>query len=406
MKTTHWIILAIASLSLTACDGIVFPGFSSDEDTEQTQPPPPTVPASTPVQTETPEPVQTAPATQTGATETIDETATAPVPEDEVAPETGSDTGSELETGLPATETTLPPLEETVSEYAGIDNLLSINTIRCAPTTEEASLTFAEIAGARAASASVVAQAVNGTEITTDAFPGIVKMEPKRTLASGGISSGHCGATRIANNWFITASHCLDDTYDEIELISTQSSLTDPRAVRVKANGTLCHAAYGGAQGQYSNDVALVSISDEAAEAFSAVPIARFGATDRPLGSINYPVARMAGWGLTNFIGGELSNTLLTAELNMVSSGPAVVTVSSRDAAGPCIGDSGGPLMIDEAGGAPKVIGVLSVVEQNPETGEFCKGQYNARYTNLQGYTDWIEAVIGVCTNTPELCAR
>ena len=114
----------------------------------------------------------------------------------------------------------------------------------------------------------------------------------------------------------------------------------------------------------------------------------------------------MAGWGITSFTGGELSNTLLSAELNVVSSGPAAVTVASRETAGPCIGDSGGPLMIDEADGAPKVIGVLSVVEQNRQTGAFCEGDYNARYTNLQGYLDWIDSVIGVCTTRPELCAR
>ena len=80
--------------------------------------------------------------------------------------------------------------------------------------------------------------------------------------------------------------------------------------------------------------------------------------------------------------------------------------MSSRENAGPCIGDSGGPLLIDEADGKPKVVGVLSVVEQNRLTGEFCKGTYNARYTNLQGYVGWIESVIGVCTESPELCRR
>ena len=383
MKLSYWIVLALAGFSLTACDVVKFPGVGSKE--ERPVPPPPIapeIPVAIPDDASNPTEVPA-----------IEVTPVEPPAPDLDVPD------------RPANEPDIVE-EELVDEYAGIDNLLAINAVRCAPTTEEASLTLAEIAGAKPASATVTTQAVNATPITTAAFPGIVKMEPKRTLASGGISSGHCGATRIANNWFITASHCLDDTYDEIDLIATESSLTDPRAVRVKAAASLCHVAYGGARGQYTNDVALIGISDEDADAFSAVPIARFGATDKPLGSVNYPQARMAGWGLTSFDNGELSNTLLTAELNMVSSGPAIVTVASRDTAGPCIGDSGGPLLIDEADGASKVIGVLSVVEQNPETGEFCKGDYNARYTNLQGFTDWIEGVIGVCTSSPELCAR
>ena len=231
-------------------------------------------------------------------------------------------------------------------------------------------------------------------------------MEPKRRLSNGGISSGHCGATRIANNWFITASHCLDETYDEIDLISTQASLLDPRATRIQATSTICHSAYGGATGQYANDIALVAISDEDAANFADVPIARFGATDQALGAINYPRARMAGWGITSFDGGELSNDLLTTTLTMVASGPAAITVSSLDNAGPCIGDSGGPLLIDEADGKSKVIGVLSVVEQNRLTGAFCEGTYNARYTNLQGFTGWVDDVIGVCATSPDLCAR
>lgn len=388
MTKPYWMIAAIAALGLTACDVVQFPGSAPREEAK-TLPPPPGTPPPPPTETST-TPTTDTPASDVRETEPVD---TAPSQSTPPATETEADTE------------TLPAPEDT-SRFADISSLLTVNAERCAPTSAEASLTLAEIAGARPARANVTAQAVNGTQITTAEFPGIVKMEPKRTLASGGISSGHCGATRIAHNWFITASHCLDDTYDEIDLIATQSLLTDPRAIRVQANASLCHAAYGGGSGQYANDIALVSISDEAAEAFSAVPIARFGATDAALSPSNYSSARMAGWGITSFEGGELSNALLTTELTLVSSGPAAIIVSSRDDAGPCIGDSGGPLMIDETDGDPKVIGVLSVVEQNRTTGAFCEGTYNARYTNLDGYQDWIESVIGVCTASPELCTR
>ena len=371
-----------ASLALGACDSVKFPGFTEAEDTasapSQTGPAPQdsvsTIPAT--------EPIPETPATETSAGEA-----------EPVADENSASVDNEPET------------VQEVSEYAGIDNLLAINAARCAPSSEE-TMTLAEIANADVVAATVAPQAVNGTEITTDSFPGIVKMEPRRILASGSVSSGHCGATRIANNWFITASHCLDDTYDEIRLIATESSLKDPRALVFEATASLCHSAYGGASGQYSNDVALIGVSDETAATLTDVPIARFGATDRALVPVNYPNARMAGWGLTSFDRGELSNTLLQADLNLVSSGPAAITVSSTENSGPCIGDSGGPLLIDEADGGSKVIGVLSVVEQNRSTGKFCSGDYNARYTNLAGYLDWIEATIGVCTENPELCSR
>lgn len=414
MRASTSIALVLAALALAACDNVRIPGADSrPSEVERETPPPPSGPVApeetatpTPTgseETSTPAPTDTSAAVEDPATE--DPTPELPEAEGPASDETTSDDDA---TEVPAsTEEPVDPPAPVESPYASVSDLLSINAARCAPTTEE-SRTLAQLANAtRATDGSFSAQAVNGTQVSTAAFPGIVKMEPKRRLENGGISSGHCGATRISKNWFITASHCLDETYDDVDLISTEASLLDPRAVRVQANSTICHSAYGGATGRYANDVALVSVSDEVAETeFADVPIARFGATDEPLGALNYPQARMAGWGITSFDGGDLSNDLLTTTLTMVSSGPAEITVASLNDAGPCIGDSGGPLMIDEADGEPRVIGVLSVVEQNRLTGEFCKGTYNARYTNLQGFTGWIEDVIGVCQASPELCAR
>ena len=376
------LVTIFAGFSLGACDSVKFPGFTETDETASA-------------------PSQTVPAPQDTAS-TIP--AIKPIPEVPATETSLDEADSSVDDGSPPADGAATGVED-LSEFAGIDNLLAINAARCAPSSEE-TLTLAEMADADVVAAAVTPQAVNGTEITTDSFPGIVKMEPRRILASGSVSSGHCGATRIANNWFVTASHCLDDTYDEIRLIATESSLKDPRALVFEANATLCHSAYGGASGQYSNDVALIGVSDETAATLTDVPIARFGATDRALVPVNYPNARMAGWGLTSFDRGELSNTLLQADLRLVSSGPAAITVSSTENSGPCIGDSGGPLLIDEAGGRSKVIGVLSVVEQNRGTGKFCSGDYNARYTNLAGYLDWIETAIGVCSANPELCSR
>lgn len=371
MKFRQCILIAVAGFSLAGCDLVAFPGATPKKDaSEHTLPPPPAIPD----------------AAQTPASS-----------ESDASSEAGTPT-----TTAPSTNANTPaPSAETPDS---IGSLIEINAARCASTTEE-TMTLAQITGARQASANVTAQAVNGTEITSEAFPGIVKMEPRRQLSSGGISSGHCSATRISANWFVTASHCLDDTYDEIRLIATEANLKDPRAVTVQATASICHGAYGGRAGLYSNDVALVGVSDATAALLTDVPIARYGATDKAFSPVNYPSARMAGWGLTGF-DGQLSNTLLSAELSVVTSGPAAITVASRADAGPCIGDSGGPLLVDEDDGMPRIVGVLSVVEQNRTTGEFCKGAYNARYTNLAGYQDWIEGVIKACEASPELCRR
>ncbi len=230
-------------------------------------------------------------------------------------------------------------------------------------------------------------------------------MEPKTDLANGGVASGHCGATRIAEHWFITAAHCLDEDYDRVELIAGTDTLSSPMARRVNAQTTICHASYGGSRSQYANDIALVRVGDDMLADLSDVPVARYGASLKPLGPANYQTVDMAGWGLTGF-DENLSNSLLTARLTLMGAGPAIINVASLDGAGPCVGDSGGPLFVTEEDGTKTVVGVLSVVEQNTSTGEFCQGQYNGRYTNLQGFSDWISNVISACDQSAELCGN
>lgn len=59
---------------------------------------------------------------------------------------------------------------------------------------------------------------------------------------------------------------------------------------------------------------------------------------------------------------------------------------------------------VTEVDGSKTVVGILSVVEQNRTTGHFCEGEYNGRYTNLQGYADWITSVMVLCEADQGAC--
>ncbi|MEM9669337.1 MAG: trypsin-like serine protease [Pseudomonadota bacterium] len=366
-------MVLLVAISVGACDVVQFPGGGARQDVEARPVPPP--PPTTEIN---------------------------PIPlSDGVLDDASFDDSPDTLIEAPIDTS---PINESSPNWASIPtDLAGVNALRCAPSTEE-TRTVAEATDARPAEAVFSTKTVNGTIVTAADFPGIVKMEPRRQIAEG-ISSGHCGATRISNNWFVTAAHCLDNTYDDILLIATESNLRNPFAERLSATASICHAAYGGTGGNYANDIALVAISDTDADKLVNTPIARFENTQSSLNKSAYPSARMAGWGLTSF-GGNLSDTLLAAEVDLVATGPAAITVASREGAGPCIGDSGGPLIVDEPDGSPTVVGVLSVVEQNRTTGEFCSGEYRARYTNVQGYIGWIEDVIATCDSNPDLCAR
>ena len=287
-----------------------------------------------------------------------------------------------------------------------ITDLAAINAALCGLPLRplDDSLTLAEITGARPADPDLIETAtVNGEAASLIDFPGLVKMEPREFLPSGAIASGHCGATRISEHWFVTAAHCLDDDYDEVSLVVDSETLSSPLAKRVSAVSAVCHAAYGGAGSSYMNDIAMVRIDDDDIASIGRVPIASFGDTEATLVPFNYAEARMAGWGLTAFRG-VLSDTLLQADLDVTKVGPSVIEVRSKAGAGPCVGDSGGPLFVSEPDRAPILVGVLSVVEQNPATGAFCEGDYGARYTNLQGYVSWIDDIVATCDNGEGLC--
>ena len=392
------VLAAVSALALTACGEIQFPGTGTPpvkDGTSETPEPAPETP--TPISeqdpaTETPDPVVVSdPETQDPDPET--ET---PAP---VTGETGEEgTTTEVDPSNPTEVSTDPDAAPVTQEPAvlSIASLLEVNAQICA-ASESPTMTVAEVADAGEPQSTFSTAVVNGAEADRANFPGIVKLETRRRIpGTTRTSSGHCAATRISDQWFVTAAHCLDSEYDSVGLVAGVNRLNDPTATRVDAVTTICHSSYGGSAEEYANDVALIKLGPNEAAALDAVPVARFGETEKLLGATNYPTVDMAGWGLTGF-SGSLSNELLTAQLTTNNVGPAIISIASQNGAGPCVGDSGGPLFVTEASGDKTLVGVLSVVENNLSTGKFCEGDYNGRYTNLQGFKTWIDAVIEAC---------
>ncbi|MBU1287932.1 MAG: trypsin-like serine protease [Alphaproteobacteria bacterium] len=348
--------------------------------------------------------------TVTSSVEVVPETpASTPTTDTEVAPN-GPGTDTEVLEITPETteETALQP--ESVGGMAlAVQmpelSLASLNAASCGrPAGSPPTPTVATVSGAKVQDESLAGtEAVNGLAATLASFPGIVKLEPRAPQPDGTITSGHCSATRIAQNWFVTAAHCVDDDYQELRLIGDAANLRSPLAKVTSATVAVCHAGYLGTANGYANDLALIRLNDAQIAPIADVPVARYGDTQKPLAPANYPMADMAGWGLTHY-GGNLSNDLMSTQLKITADGPSLINVATAGGAGPCVGDSGGPLYITEADGTKTVVGVLSVVEQNRTTGEFCAGDYNGRYTNLQGYTRWISSVMALCDANPDVC--
>ena len=397
----------LAALLVTACDGVRVPGAPSTGET-------PSIPSSgrdavaeTGSEVAMDAEVETDPAAGTDAGPGTD----ASTPETDP---TSGDPAPVDEGTLPATEPAADPAVANPNdgEAAPSDNpedlppplasLTEINAVNCLVFSSD-SVTVAELMDAGDPEPRVGLAAINGQAAMRASYPGIVKMQPAEDIGGGAVAHGHCGATRIANNWFVTASHCLDGGYDRIEFIVGAETLTSPLAMRIVAERAICHAAYGGAAERYSNDVALVEVSDEVAAGLTAIPIASLDAPTQTFTPRNYGEAWVAGWGLTNFEAGRLSNDLLSARVKVTNVGPALVLTQSIGGSGPCIGDSGGPLYIEESNGTRRLVGVLSAVEGNASN-KFCEGTYTARFTNLRGFSGWIEDVITACETNSALC--
>ncbi len=411
MRISSGMAALAAAAMLAGCDAVKVPGVDrGGKDTSEQQTSQPALPP------EAESPDQTQDQADAGS-----ETGTSPTstPEasnaDDTSPPLTEQSGVDGADASPGETDTGETVEasQPADPFAEIISLAQFNAATCGlPTESEPTPTIAEVAsaslpeapeGPQPESAAFGTAAVGGIAARLTAFPGIVKMEPRNIRESGSVASGHCGATRLSERWFVTAAHCVDEGYDEIRFIAGVENIRDDdNAFVAEADMSICHAAYDGQRANYTNDIALLRLSEDDAARLGDVPVANVAITDKPFTPFNYPTAEMAGWGLTGFTE-SLSPVLLSAPLNVVSTGPGLVVISSRNGSGPCIGDSGGPLYVTEANGKKVVVGVLSVVEQNAE-GAFCEGDYRGRYTNLQGYTDWMDNVTSLCDARPELC--
>ncbi|PZG51423.1 serine protease [Spongiactinospora gelatinilytica] len=194
-----------------------------------------------------------------------------------------------------------------------------------------------------------------------------------------------CGGGLIAPSWVVTASHCIDGD--------------QPADLRLRIGGL--RWASGGTvravteivphpDGTAVRDIALLKLD----RPVSGTPI-RIGASPA-----EGDPTRLIGWGCTNQgpflctadVLQQLDSAIRPASVCDNSGGPVkpgweLCTGNPDDVAGPCKGDSGGPLLVP-SGGTWKLVGVFNRMSALCEVGA-------GIYADAAAHRPWIESVTG-----------
>lgn len=189
------------------------------------------------------------------------------------------------------------------------------------------------------------------------------------------INGGVCTAVLISPTFLLTAAHC---TAARKRVLVGDTARS--RATVMGIAEAIRHPAYDKETHQF--DIGLLRLM----EPVDLPPVPLVGQGEMMVLVQKNAPAQVLGWGKTPRSGGEFSDRLVRARINLKNLAFLGTDIAYSDDAGPCGGDSGGPLLLDGLDGDPVLVGIASTTD-----GNLCaKGGGLAMYTSVDVIRDFI----------------